>query len=52
MKFYFDEQRVLSKFNADFVLKTWTINFEDNSQGVFSKVKTLAFSLIKTEDMD
>lgn len=31
MKFYFDEQKVLSKFNVDFVHKAWTVNFDDNS---------------------
>lgn len=31
LKLYFDEHKVLSKFNLDFVHKQWTINFGDNS---------------------
>ena len=41
LKFYFDENKVLSKFNLEFVHRAWTINFEDNSSSISFKVKNL-----------
>jgi len=52
MKYYFDENKVLSKISIEFINRGWTINFKQNDENAFAKMKTLILALIKTEDMD
>jgi len=53
LKFYFDEEQVLSKTSIDFINRGWTLNFDETAnQMVFAKMRNLLMALIKTEDMD
>ena len=50
LKFYFNEEHILSRINIEFLTREWTINFDDagGTQNVFIKFRALLFSLFKS----
>lgn len=58
LRFYFDQNSVISKANMDFIHKGWTFSFVDDrgSQGeigtLYHRIKELIYCLIQTGDSD
>lgn len=63
IKFYFDNQNVMSKVNLEFIHKGWTLNFNDckiimlliwmlGEASLYQRIKTLIQSLLKNEEIE